>query len=338
MKEWSTMAIKKGEEYTKVPNSFLAHMAQYGLSGEEWKILIVLIRKSWGWNKNSAVISLNDYTKETYMHRFAVVRAIKKLVQKNIVKKIIAPGHHLVPFLTSEYLINLNFTEYMTRHKSVTGSHFLVTRGSHYIVPKASHKIVSSSNMEEVNFKKREKEGGRVEFFDAYSKIFNENMGGKPELTRPIKETIKKIVDDLGLEKAKEYLNSYFKINDPWFLKRNYDLETFYSNINKIKLFHETGLLPGQYKEVEIESAKAIKNIVRLIKNCEAYNIPFDSIKDELTELEYEIIKLNKGYKKVLELIKSPQFSTGSLSVTAKNLISQKFKIANLKNNSLQKK
>lgn len=53
-------------------------------SGNEWKILWVVLRKTWGWKKKEDYISLSQFEKRTGMSRPSVKEAIDKLVGKRV--------------------------------------------------------------------------------------------------------------------------------------------------------------------------------------------------------------------------------------------------------------
>jgi len=57
------------------------------LSGQEWQVIWVILRKTWGWHKKRDRLSLGYIARMTLMKRPAVARAIKKLVNKGVIKK-----------------------------------------------------------------------------------------------------------------------------------------------------------------------------------------------------------------------------------------------------------
>jgi phage replication O-like protein O len=80
----------------------------YRLSGEEWQILWVIISKTWGWHKAWGNISLKQFYIKTEIKKPNIIRAIKKLISKNIViKKDNKDDKKL-----SEYHINSHFEQW----------------------------------------------------------------------------------------------------------------------------------------------------------------------------------------------------------------------------------
>lgn len=70
-----------------IANEIAEYMAKYRLSGQEWQVLWVILRKTWGWHKKKDRLSLGYIAKKTLMKRPAVARAINKLVNKSVIKK-----------------------------------------------------------------------------------------------------------------------------------------------------------------------------------------------------------------------------------------------------------
>lgn len=57
------------------------------LSGEEWIILWIILRKTYGWHKPEDYISLSQFYQISGMKKPSIIRALKKLEQKRIISK-----------------------------------------------------------------------------------------------------------------------------------------------------------------------------------------------------------------------------------------------------------
>ena len=66
--------------HVDIANEIVEALARYRLSGEEWQVLLVVLRKTYGFHKKEDEIPLSQFEKMTGMYRANVVRAIKKLV------------------------------------------------------------------------------------------------------------------------------------------------------------------------------------------------------------------------------------------------------------------
>ena len=75
------------EGHIDIANEIIEYFARYRLSGQEWQVLWVILRKTWGWHKKKDSLSLGYIAKKTLMKRPTVARAIKKLVNKGVIKK-----------------------------------------------------------------------------------------------------------------------------------------------------------------------------------------------------------------------------------------------------------
>jgi len=75
--------------YVKIADELAEAFARYRISGEEWQVLWAILRKTYGWNKKEDWISLSQFQELTGIKRPNIIRALKKLIQKNIVIKMI---------------------------------------------------------------------------------------------------------------------------------------------------------------------------------------------------------------------------------------------------------
>jgi phage replication O-like protein O len=73
--------------YTRISNEILEALARIRISGEEWQVFCVILRKTWGWNKKMDVISISQFTQATGLGRGGVSRALNKLLQKRAILK-----------------------------------------------------------------------------------------------------------------------------------------------------------------------------------------------------------------------------------------------------------
>lgn len=73
--------------YIKIANEIWKELGHYRISGEEWLILNCVLAKTYGWNKKEDAISISQFNEWTGLKKPNVVRAIKKLIIKNIVIK-----------------------------------------------------------------------------------------------------------------------------------------------------------------------------------------------------------------------------------------------------------
>lgn len=68
--------------YTKIANEIMDELCKLQLSPCEWQVLLVVLRKTYGWNKKTDKISLSQFQAMTGMEHSRLCRTIKKLVAK----------------------------------------------------------------------------------------------------------------------------------------------------------------------------------------------------------------------------------------------------------------
>ena len=115
--------------HTDIANEIVEALAGIRISGEEWQILLVILRKTYGWHKKSDCISLSQFQILTKVKKPNIIRAINKLVEKNI---IIKKDNGNV----SNYTFNKDFTNWKPLSKKIT-----------HIIKKDNSKVINDNNL-----------------------------------------------------------------------------------------------------------------------------------------------------------------------------------------------
>jgi phage replication O-like protein O len=76
------------KDYTKMPNKLLDVLIGTRMRGESVQVLSLIIRKTCGWHKREDAISLSQFVKATGIKKQNVSRALRYLVERNIIIKI----------------------------------------------------------------------------------------------------------------------------------------------------------------------------------------------------------------------------------------------------------
>lgn len=71
--------------YTKIANYLLEYIMSVNISKEELLIALAIIRKTYGWSKKEAIISVSHFSELTGLDRRNAVRAIKGLLDKGLI-------------------------------------------------------------------------------------------------------------------------------------------------------------------------------------------------------------------------------------------------------------
>ena len=75
------------EHFTKFPNWLLESLTRLKLNGVAWQILMVIIRKTYGFHKDEDWIALSQFSKFTGKRRTNASRELQKLVKRKIILK-----------------------------------------------------------------------------------------------------------------------------------------------------------------------------------------------------------------------------------------------------------
>lgn len=122
--------------HVRINEENVEHFAMTHLSGNEWQVLWVVLRKTWGWHKKEDAISITQFQKATKLSRPSVTEALDKLVGKKVlvVKK---------QAYVNIYGFNKLYNQWVVPKKELVG--FSVRDGSEKgtrVVPKKEPKLV----------------------------------------------------------------------------------------------------------------------------------------------------------------------------------------------------
>ena len=76
---------QKENGYTMIANELIEALASIRIAGEEMQCLLVIFRKTYGWNKKKDKISLSQFVLMTGLKKQSAHRALKKLIQKRLI-------------------------------------------------------------------------------------------------------------------------------------------------------------------------------------------------------------------------------------------------------------
>lgn len=90
--------------HIRVPNEVVDRLAQLQASGAEWQIIFATWRRTLGWQRpgewrnDPYPISLGDLSRATGLDRRHIARAVKDLVERNVLKRTPREWKHLLSF------------------------------------------------------------------------------------------------------------------------------------------------------------------------------------------------------------------------------------------------
>jgi phage replication O-like protein O len=77
-------------QFTPVPSQALERLAAAGLSGREFRIIAVIMRKTWGWSKEKDRIPLSQFARLTGIDRRKCHALLISLAAQKIIKRTVA--------------------------------------------------------------------------------------------------------------------------------------------------------------------------------------------------------------------------------------------------------
>lgn len=140
--------------YTKIPNDMLEAMFRLDISGNEMRIFLYIIRRTYGFHRDSAEISLTEIASAVGMKKTHVSNALKKLEGMSIIERRSAQGSHPQMISVSGKITHLSET--VTENGNPT-----VTENGNYTY-KERKKDIKEIFKERENEKKSYGRNGRV--------------------------------------------------------------------------------------------------------------------------------------------------------------------------------
>ncbi len=123
-----------------ISNEVAEQMAKLHLSGNEWQIIWVVLRKTWGWHKKEDTISLGQFAKFTGLSRVSCYEAIQKLLPKMVLlaNKDTYITKYRFNKLYNEWTVTENGNSNKVLPKTVIG----VTENGNRVLPKTVTKLL----------------------------------------------------------------------------------------------------------------------------------------------------------------------------------------------------
>jgi phage replication O-like protein O len=114
------MANPQPDEFTRISNEILHALMMTDLTGREFRLVLLIIRKTYGFHKKDAAIALSVMSRETGLHKVNCSQVVKALEQKKVITVTEYSNG-----LGKSYRFNKNYEEWRPLPKAVT-----VTEGS----------------------------------------------------------------------------------------------------------------------------------------------------------------------------------------------------------------
>ncbi|HDO36665.1 MAG TPA: hypothetical protein ENH07_10295 [Nitrospirae bacterium] len=87
--EFKLASPQKEDGHIDIANTIADKLCFYRLSGQEWQILWVVLRKTWGWHKKHDRIALSQFEALTGIDRRKCHTLLQKLVKKRVLVRLV---------------------------------------------------------------------------------------------------------------------------------------------------------------------------------------------------------------------------------------------------------
>lgn len=124
--------------YTQIANELYDAILQWRFSSYEFRVLIFIIRKTYGWGKKTDWISLSQFVSATNIKRTHICRTLNLLNKQNIITK---RGNRNKPLygINKDYDLWIPLPKGVRSHHKLKGGNPTSTKGGNKVVAKGVH-------------------------------------------------------------------------------------------------------------------------------------------------------------------------------------------------------
>lgn len=120
--------------YTKIADAILENIAKSKLNGTQFRILMIVWRSTYGWNKKSYALSESYLAEATGIHKQQIKRELKEMIGKGILIEVKAPTFNS----SREIQFNKHYVESSEVTKKIPVSEIDTATGSEKDTPTGS--------------------------------------------------------------------------------------------------------------------------------------------------------------------------------------------------------
>lgn len=81
------MASPQPDKYTRISNELIEALCRFSLTGPEWRIILFLIRMTYGYHRKVVNLTIKEIAFGTNMDKSNVIRTLKRLLWSKIIKR-----------------------------------------------------------------------------------------------------------------------------------------------------------------------------------------------------------------------------------------------------------
>lgn len=254
---------QKEHGYTPIANEIMEQVAKLSINATQFRILIVVWRYTYGFNRKEHTLSRNFIAEATGIHKIRVGQELEDLFKRNILIEIEPPSFSAGRVISfNKYYDEWDKargsgTKTLPGNENVTweqkgevaetlpGSGNVTRPGSENATWRGSGNVTQDKQNIKTNIKtytageKKQTNGKKISpvksVIDYYHKSFVERFQEKPVITnKKDGDLIKKLVNAYGSEKVEELLDKFFAADDEFIKQSGYTIGVFYSQVNKL--------------------------------------------------------------------------------------------------------
>lgn len=168
--------MNKNSGFTKFPNELLEKLMTADLTAREYRIILSVIRYTFGYHKESEQLSLSVLSELTQLDRSVLSKVINKLLERNIIGELEKPGFNSGRVLT----INTDTREWLLKRSTVdkTSTPTVVERSTPTVSNSPTHtSYIKENNKEIYKYKKNELKNEKKPSYDL--ELFEQMINSK---------------------------------------------------------------------------------------------------------------------------------------------------------------
>jgi phage replication O-like protein O len=251
---------QKENGYTPIAHTILEALSKQVISPDEWRILMIIFRKTYGWDKKHDRISHGQFSDITGISRNHIPRIINKLLARNIIYKVSPIQGTDVPQSRDGNIISYGFQKNYDKWLRCPPNRGLSPKqdlGVPYSGPKVSPKQGNTKDTltKETIQKKEPLSNPQIKtFLDFYFQEFKTQFGTPPIIYGGKEgKIIQRLLKSIQLDDLKDLLLLFFQSTDKFIKQSGYTLGVFESQINKLRINPKHSGLKAWAKEIQQE-------------------------------------------------------------------------------------
>lgn len=215
--------------HTDIANEIMEALAKTRIPGEARQVLDFILRKTYGWHKKEDRIPLSQISHKTGLNRPAVVRAIRRLIDMNLVIKKDTSTSNI-------YRFNKNYHTWHRGIKKDTGVSKKITGGIKKDNGGVSKKIHSNETPSKETFQKKLSSDTHT-FLKIFGNLWSQGVGGGeiyPCNFGKEGKLVKDLLRMYPLSRLRELAEIFFVREDDWLKNTGYTIGVFKTQIPKL--------------------------------------------------------------------------------------------------------